>query len=341
MSQEKIGLASDNYAPAHPRILEALSEANKGWASPYGLDPWTLHFQKLMEDVFGPCRALLVPTGTGANVLGLTLACKRYESVLCSAIAHLLHQEAGAAEAAGIKLLSVPHRAGKIIPEEIFKRLELEKSVGHHATMPRLLSITQSTEVGTVYSLNELKALAKLCKQENLFLHMDGSRLYNAAVALKTSLRALTQDLDLLSLGGTKNGLMGAEALLIFNPALQQGCDYLQKQTLQLPSKMRYFAAQYIAFFEDDLWRTLAEQANERARELANFLEEIPEVAINFPVETNQIFFSVPSHWITQIQKSIECYLWDASKHELRFVTSWSTTPKDLTTARTTFKNLL
>ena len=344
MIQEKICLASDNFTMAHPLIIEAISDANKGYAPAYGLDPWTAKAEELIHKAFNSKpKVLIVPTGTGANVLALKLCCKRYQSVICSDIAHIHSQETGAAEAiVGCKLLPIPHQNGKISPSLIIQKLQTERAFGKHATAPGVLSITQPTEVGTVYSLDELQALATLCKEEHLLLHMDGSRLYNAAVRLNTPLDELTQgiSLDILSLGGTKNGLMCAEALLIFHPTLQEGADHLHKQNLQLLSKMRYLSAQYIPFFQKGLWQTLAMQANERATEISAIIQSIPHLSLNYPVETNQIFFSAPPSWIPLIQEKIYCHVWDKERNELRFVTSWNTTKEEVEHVRLLFSQM-
>lgn len=333
MSREMIYLASDNLAAVHPIIMNALVDANKGYASPYGEDNWTKDAEILFQEILGtPCKILFVPTGTGSNVLALHLACKKHESVICSDIAHLHHQESGAAEAiVGCKLITVPHLGGKLTPENVLKRLRYERAFGRHSTSPRVLSITQPTEVGTVYTLSELNELSKLCKEENLLLHMDGSRLYNAIVNLKVSFKEICHNkIDLLSLGGTKNGLMYGELLAIFNPLIQEGAEHLQKQTLQLMSKMRFLTAQYMAFFENDLWKSLALHANQKAKALASILEAIPSFSLSYPVQTNQIFVTVPRHLIPLIQEKIVCYLWNDEKNELRFITSWATTDKDI-----------
>ncbi len=334
MTQEKICLASDNFTAVHPSVMEAISEANRGYAPSYGSDMWTAQAEELIQHaVKAKPKVIIVPNGTGANVLGLKLACRRHESVICTDIAHLHYQESGAAEAiVGCKLLTVPHQGGKITPEGIVKKLKTERAFGKHSTSPRVLSITQPTEVGTVYTLEELKALSKLCKEEDLLFHMDGSRLYNAAVHLKVSLAEIVRgaSLDLLSLGGTKNGLMCAESLLIFNPALQQGADHLHKQNLGLLSKMRYLSAQYIPFFKNELWHALATHANQRAQELATIIKKISHLAISYPVETNQIFFTAPAAWTPLIQEKILCYPWDKEKNEIRFIASWNTTEKEV-----------
>lgn len=341
---KKVALASDNGSSAHPLIMRAVMEANEGEALSYGADRWTLEAQQLIRETFKrDCKVLIVPTGTGANVLALTLCCERHESVICTDISHINYQESGAAEAiVGCKLVTVPHRQGKVTPKELLKRLQRERAFGCHSTSPRLLSITQPTEVGTIYSLEELDALAFCCKEEGLLLHIDGSRLYNAAVSLKRGLDELLGSLgvSILSLGGTKNGLMGAEALLLFDPMLAPGADYLQKQTLQLMSKMRYLSAQYIPFFKEELWRTLAKQANQKAQEIASILEAIPSVSWSYPVETNQLFFVPPPAWIPFLQERISCHLWDREKGELRFIASWNTSEEDVSAVYSIFSQL-
>lgn len=344
MSQKKICLASDNWAPAHPLILEAIVEANRDSAPSYGSDAWTEAAQKLIQKAFKvPCRVFIVPSGTGANIFGLKLACRRYESILCTDIAHIQYQESGAAESViGSKLLIVPHEEGKITPKALLKKIKNERAFGKHSTFPKVLSITQPTEVGTLYTLEELASLAKLCKEENLLLHIDGSRFYNAAAALQISLSEIIDIAhpDLLSLGGTKNGLMGAEALLIFNTALEEGSDHLHKQTLQLVSKMRYLSAQYIPFFSNELWRTLAAHANQKAQEIAVIVTSTPHLSLSYPVETNQIFFTAPSSWISRIQENISCYPWDQEKNEVRFIASWYTSEEDIRSLEMIFKKI-
>lgn len=334
MSSKKVCLASDNWGPSHPLVIQAVIDANEGSVPSYGSDPWTDKAEKTIQETFkSQCKVFIVPTGTGANVLALSLSCRRHESIICTDIAHIQHQESGSTEAlVGCKLLTAPHQNGKITPESVVKKLKSERAFGKHSTSPRVLSITQPTEVGTVYQLEELSSLSDLCKKENLLLHIDGSRLYNAVVSLKTTLDAIvnSSQLDLLSLGGTKNGLMGAESLLIFNPDLENGCDHLQKQTLQLPSKMRYFSAQYIPFFKNNLWQTLAINANQKAQEIASIIKASPHLSLSYPVETNQIFFTAPTAWIPLIQEKIFCYLWDQEKNEIRFITSWNTSEQDV-----------
>lgn len=344
MPQKKICLASDNWTPAHPLIIKAITEANEGYAPSYGSDAWTEEAGSLIQKVFkSRCKVFIVPTGTGANIFALRLCCKVYESVVCTDIAHIQYQESGASEALiGCKLLTVQNKAGKVTPDEIIKKLKKERAFGKHSTSPRVLSITQPTEIGTVYTLEELKVLSKLCKEENLLLHIDGSRLYNAAVSLNASLHEIAEaaQVDILSLGGTKNGLVGAEALLIFNSHLQEGSDHLQKQMLQLLSKMRYLSAQYIPFFKNDLWHTLAIQANQKAQEIASIIKSTSGLSLSYPVETNQIFFTAPSTWIPMIQEKIFCHTWDAEKNEVRFIASWITSEQDVKEIRTILSDI-
>lgn len=334
MPTKKIPLASENWGAAHPSILKGIIDANVGDAPPYGTDPWTAEAQKMIQEAFKrPCQVYFIPTGTGSNVLALKLACRRHESIICTDIAHINCQESGATEAIlSCKLLTIPHHQGKATPEAVVKKLKTERILGKHATSPKVLSITQPTEIGTVYTLEELKALSELCQKENLFLHIDGSRLYNAAVSLNVTLDEMIKDVhvDVLSLGGTKNGLLGAEALLIFNPTLIEGSDYQQKQTLQLPSKMRFLAVQYIEFFKNELYSTLATQSNQKAQEIASIIRKVPSLSLSYPVDTNQLFFTAPISWIPLIQEKIACYLWNEERNELRLIASWDTSKQHI-----------
>jgi threonine aldolase len=329
-----ISLASDNWSPAHPLVMEAVVQANQGFAAAYGLDEWTQEAVKVIQSLFRrDSKAHILPTGTGANLLALKQGCRSHESVLCTDISHINYHEAGAAEAlVGCKLLAIPHLNGKLSLDRLVKRLENERSGGKHSTYPRLVTIAQPTEVGTLYTLDELRELAKICKQHDLLLHMDGSRLYNAAAALETSLNELVDaaSADLLSLGGTKNGLMGAEALVIFNQELWNGSEIMQKQTLQLASKMRYLSAQYIPFLQNELWRELAMNANRRAQEIASLVKRGPQLQLTYPVESNQIFFTLPPAWVSPLQEEVKCGLWRREPCEIRFVTSWNTTSEEV-----------
>lgn len=344
MITQKISLASDNCSGAHPEIMRALLEANDGYAPSYGADPWTLEAEQLIQSALKrPCKILFLPTGTGANVFALKLLCRAPDSVICTDIAHINYQESGAPEAiVGCKLVTAPHQLGKITPEELMKKLRGERAFGKHSTRPKVLSIAQPTEVGTVYTIDELKALSKLCKDESLYFHVDGSRFYNAAVALGVDLHDMIAAAkpDILSLGGTKNGLVGAEALVIFNDAFVDGSDFLQKQTLQLLSKMRFLSAQYIPYFKNKLWLALAQNANQKAREIATILVEIPKIKLSYPVETNQIFFEAPAELLPRIQEEIICLPWNRDRNEIRFIASWNTSSQDVAELREIFAKL-
>jgi threonine aldolase len=253
------------------------------------------------------------------------------------------YQESGAAESiAGCKLITVLHKNGKAVPEEIVRKLLKERAFGKHSTCPRILSIAQPTEVGTVYTIDELKTLSILCREQNLLLHMDGSRIYNAAVFLDSALDQITSaaSVDLLSIGGTKNGLMFAEALLVMNSSLLAGCEHLQKQALQLVSKMRYLSAQYIPFFKNGLWHQLASHANQKAGEIADLIRDTPGLSLSYPVETNQIFFTAPAAWVPLIQEKILCYPWDAEKNEIRWIASWNTSEKEVASVKTILNHI-
>ncbi|MEM7174957.1 MAG: beta-eliminating lyase-related protein [Chlamydiota bacterium] len=334
MNRSHIYLASDNWAPAHPAILQSVIEANNGYSEPYGSDKWTAEAERQIQRAFDvDCKVFIVPTGTGANVFALRLAIARHESIICSDIAHIQYQESGAAEALiGCKLLTVPHEKGKISREAVMDRLQSEKAFGKHGTFPRVLSITQPTEIGTIYTLNELRSLAQLCQEEHLLLHIDGCRIYNAAISLQVSLQKMIHAAhpDLVCIGGTKNGCLAAEAVLVLNPNLYHGSDHLHKQTLQLFSKTRYISAQYISFFEKGLWKDCATQANQRAKELGLLIEANPQLSLSYPVETNQVFFTAPESWISRIQEKIVCYIWNQKKREIRWITSWNTLIQDV-----------
>ena len=340
----KVCLSSDNWAKVHPQVMQSIIQANEGNAAPYGGDDWTKVAEILIQKTFGKsCKVFFVPSGTATNVLALKIACKRHESIICTDIAHIHVQETGAVESIiGCKLLTVPHQNGKVTPESVLKKLKTERAFGKHSTTPSILSITQPTEIGTVYTLDELQALSNLAQEEHLLLHMDGSRLYNAVAKLETTLSEIAafSNVDILSLGGTKNGLMGTEALLIFNPLLEKGSDHLHKQTLQLMSKMRYLAAQYIPFFTDELYQKLASHANSCAKKIAAIIQTIPQLKLSYKVETNQIFFTAPPEWIPHIQEKIACYLWSFEKSEIRLITSWTTSDEDIHKVKTIFTSL-
>jgi threonine aldolase len=326
------GFASDNAAGVHPTVLEAISAANVGHAFGYGHDSWTAHAESLLRREFGShVRPFLVWGGTAANVLSLRACCRPWEAVICSASAHLNVDETGAPEAvAGVKLLTAASAEGKLSAELIDA---LIVRIGdEHAVQPRVVSISQSTEMGSLYRPEEVEAIAELVHSRGLVLHMDGARLCNAAAALGTSLAEASTSLgvDVLSFGGTKCGLLGAEAVVFADPALATGFEFLRKQSLQLASKMRFLAAQFEALLRDELWRSLASNANAMAARLAAALEGLPGVTIARPVEANAVFVVLPVKTISRLQEQFDFYVWDEKTGEVRFMCAWDTTPEDV-----------
>jgi threonine aldolase len=326
------GFASDNSATIHPEVLEAIVRANVGHSFGYGHDPLTERLAERFGEHFGPdARAFPVWGGSGANVLCLRAACRPWDAVICTQTAHMNVDECGAPEAiAGVKLLTVPTDEGKLTPDTV---MPLIVRIGdEHAVQPRLISISQSTELGTVYSVEETRALAELAHSNNMLLHVDGARLSNAAAALGTSLAAVTVDagVDLLSLGGTKNGLLGAEAVVFLRPELAEGFEYLRKQSLQLASKMRFLSAQLDALLSKDLWLRNAGHANAMATRLADGLGAIDGVSITKPVQSNAIFARLDRPAIDSLQAQFDFYMWDEHRDEVRWMCSWDTTEEDV-----------
>jgi threonine aldolase len=326
------GFASDNSATIHPEVLTAIAAANSGHAFGYGHDAYSEAVQARFEQAFGDgAQAFLVFNGTGANVLCLRAACRPWEAVICSPTAHLQVDEGGAPEAiAGLKLLLAEAVDGKLTPETadaLIVRIGDE-----HQVQPRVVSITQSTELGTVYSLDEVRALAELVHARGLLLHMDGARLANAAAALGCSLREASFDcgVDLLSFGGTKNGLLAGEAVVVRDPALASGLVFLRKQSMQLASKMRFLAAQFDALLTDELWRRNAAHANAMAARLAAAVGSLEGVRITRPVQANAVFAIVPAPARAALLEQFDFYAWDEAAGEVRWMCSWDLTEADV-----------
>lgn len=290
------GFGSDNNAGVHPAVMAALAAANQGHVPGYGDDPYTRAAVDLFRGIFGEAaQVFFVFGGTGANVLGLAAGLEPYQSVICAATAHINVDECGAPERfTGCKLLDLPAPGGKLTPEGVEAALVGVGDV--HVAQPRIVSITQPTELGTLYTPGEVAALARMAHSRGLLLHMDGARIANAAAALDEPVRAFTSDagVDLLSFGGTKNGMMYGEAVVLLRPDLAQRAAFLHKQTMQLPSKMRFIAAQFSALLADGLWLKNARHANAMAQRLANGIEQIPGLRVAFPVQANAVFFHAP-----------------------------------------------
>ncbi len=327
--------ASDNSASTHPEVLAAIMAANEGHALAYGADRWTASALALFQAEFGEgSAAYLVLGGTGANVVGLGALLRPWEAVLCATTAHINVDECGAPERfLGCKLLPLATPDGKLRPEMIRAAVGGlgEDHQAHHAR-PRVISVSQSTEYGTVYTPDELRALSDVAREFGLLFHMDGARLSNAAAALDLPLRALTADVgvDVLSFGGTKNGAMGAEAVVMFDPALDEALRFGRKQATQLPSKMRYVAAQFEALLRDGLWRRNAAHANRMARRLARGAAEVPGITITQPVDANAVFARLPRGRIAPLQERRSFYIWDEAGSEVRWMCSFDTTEGDV-----------
>jgi threonine aldolase len=326
------GFASDNAATVHPEVLAAIGEANIGHAYGYGHDPLTERLAERFAAHFGEqARAYPVWGGTAANILCLRAVCRPWEAAICASTAHLNVDECGAPEAiAGVKLLAVEGEDGKLTPA-VVERL-IVRVGDEHAVQPRVVSISQATELGTLYTPDEILRLGELVHARDMLLHIDGARLGNAAAALGTSLRGIATDVgvDLLSFGGTKNGLLGAEAVVFLAPELGGGFEYLRKQSLQLASKMRYLSAQLDALLTDELWLRNASQANAMASRLAARVRELPGVTITRPVQANAVFARLPHEAIEVLQRDYDFYVWDEHTDEVRWMCSWDTTEEDV-----------
>jgi len=328
----KRSFASDNNAGVHPEIIEALKAANEGHVVAYGDDPFTERATKIFQKHFGRDIAVFfVFGGTGANVLGLKAITNSYEAVVCAETAHINVDECGAPEKfTGCKLLSVRTPDGKLRVEQIKPFLH---GVGfEHHVQPRVISVSQATEMGTVYTKSELKTLARFAHDHNMLLHVDGARIANAAVSLNANLKEITADagVDVLSFGGAKNGMMYGEAVVFFDQKLASDFKYIRKQGMHLPSKMRFISAQFETLLGGDLWRRSAAHANRMARVLATELEKIPQIKITQPVEANGVFAEIPAKYVPALQKKYFFYVWNEETSECRFMASFDTTEDDI-----------
>jgi threonine aldolase len=327
---QRKSFGSDNHAGAHDAVVRALARANTADVPSYGADPWTGRATATLSAAFGALGgAYLVVTGTAANVLGLSLLLRPFEGVICAESAHVNVDECGAPERIlGSKLLTVPTTDGKLTPELIGTRLAGRGD--EHRVQPRAVTISQVTELGTCYSLAELKSLGEFCRAEGLRLYLDGARLANAAAHLGCSLADLAGCADVLSFGGTKNGAVGAEAVVVMAEELAADVPFLRKQQGQLVSKMRYLAAQFEALLDGDLWLHNARQANAMARRLAEGVTGVPGVTLWQPVESNAVFAALDPAHIARLHQDWHFYVWDASAHVVRWMTAFDTTEADV-----------
>jgi threonine aldolase len=331
MTEPRRALASDNWAGAHPEVIAAMAEASAGHATAYGYDPWTERAVARFREHFGDVEVFWAFNGTGANVTALQSCVQRWGAVVCPATAHIATDECGAPERflGGAKLLTVDTPDGKLTPALVEPLLH---GFGEeHHSQPQALSITQCTELGTVYTAEEVRALADLAHARGMRLHMDGARIANAAASLGLPLRAFTGDagVDVLSFGGTKNGAVLAEAVVFFDAGLARDFRYVRKQSAQLASKSRFIAAQFLALFEGDLWLRSASHANEVTARLAEGLRAM-SVTITQEPQANEIFAILPSAVIEPLQDLCAFYVWNESTGEVRLVTSWDTTAEDI-----------
>jgi threonine aldolase len=318
---------SDNHAGAHPAVLRALIQANAGSAVAYGDDPLTERVTARVADTFGAAGGVyFVFNGSGANVVGLSLMLRPYEAVICPAGAHLNVDECGAAERVlGSKLLTIPAPNGKLTPELVATRLHGRGDP--HRAQPRAVAIAQVTELGTCYTLAELSALSQFCRANDLLLYLDGARLANAAATLDCDLADLAAHADVLSFGGTKNGAVCAEAVVVMRPGLAPDAPFQRKQLMQLASKMRYLAAQFDALLDGQLWRQNARHANQMAQRLADGVGAVPGVRLHQPVESNAVFAELAPDLIASLHREWIFQVWDNELNVVRWMAAFDTSP--------------
>ncbi len=324
---------SDNLAGTHPLVMQAMADANVGHALAYGEDPYTAEAQARVCQLFGGdgVEAHFVFNGTAANVLSAAAVTAPFQAVLCSDTSHIHWDECGAIERfVGCRVLALPSKGGKLTPASLDQIAE-----GHaepHQSKPRLLSITQVTEMGTLYTPEEVRALADAAHDRGWLLHMDGARLANAAASLELPPRSFTVDagVDLLSLGLTKTGAMMAEAVVMFGSEASHSFPYVRKQGLQLASKMRFISAQFLAMLTDDLWLQLASHANQMAQRLRVSVSGIPGVEFIHPTQANGVFVRLDPERMKQLLREVTFAVWDPHRGEARWMTAWDTTPEDV-----------
>lgn len=323
---------SDNNSGAHEKIIKALCQANEGHDYPYGYDAYTVQLNRRLKEIFGPnCESFPVLNGTGANVIGLSSMLSSYEGVICSDLAHIHVDECGAFEKfTGSKLLQVPSKEGKIHLDTLAEHMA---GLGdEHRVQPKVISISQMTEMGTCYTPAEIKEIADFAHEHGMYLHLDGARLANAAVALGVSFPAMTFDagLDILSFGGTKNGMIFGEVILTCHEALAQKLLFLRKQGMHLVSKMRYISAQFLAYLEGDLWHENAAHANQMGQRLKEGLMELEGVSMMEGLLGNMLFLTIPKAWHQALYEVSPFYVIDEKTHQIRLVTSFDTTQAEV-----------
>lgn len=327
----KRGFASDNNSGVHPAILTAIQKANTGHVTGYGDDIYTKQAIEKFREVFGEeIDVYFCFNGTGANVLSISTLNRSFHSVICPSTAHIMVDECGAPEKiSGCKIIGIDTPDGKLTPELVMPHLH---GFGfEHHSQPGIISISQATELGTIYNPEELKALTQLAHQYNMYVHMDGARIANAAISLDLSFAEITRNLgiDVLSFGGTKNGMLMGEAVVFFNKELSANAKYIRKQSAQLYSKMRFVSAQFLAYFENGLWKENALHSNRMAQLLANEVKKLG-IQITQKVEANGVFAILDDNIRNQLQKEYFFYPWDENRHEVRWMTSFDTQEEDI-----------
>lgn len=325
------GFGSDNHAGVHPILMKAISAANADHAPSYGTDEWSARAKTIFKEHFGPkAETHFVFNGTGANVTALRSMILPWQSCLVSSQSHLNVDECGAPDVFAGKLISLPTTDGRLSLNQLQGAL-IRQGDQHFAQM-RAVSLTQPSELGTCYSLAEIAAICDWAHKNQLYVHVDGARLANAVASLKTTFSEmiLQTGVDIVSLGGTKNGLMMGEAVIILNPALQSQFSYIRKQSMQLPSKTRYIAAQFETYLGTELWKEIANHSLAMAKLLRESVEGVDSVKITQPTESNAVFACIPKPWVSQLREKYFFYVWDAASTECRWMTSWDTASEDI-----------
>ncbi len=336
--QNLISFGSDNHSGVHPQILDAMFSANNKYAASYETDEDSTKLKKWIQQNWGATDSHLVFNGTAANVLAISTALRSHQAVLCSDISHLNVDECGAPEKLlGCKLIPIPHRDGKIPLSEISQFLI--RRGDQHASQIKMISITQPTELGTVYTLEELQQLRELCDREKLFLHIDGARLANACVHLQCDFKDILKFADVASVGGTKNGLLFGELVVIMTASLNQDFKFIRKQAMQLPSKTQFMARAFLAYLQTQLWRDIAIHQSLLTKDMAQKIKEL--VPVNYPVESNAVFCCLPKDIVKALREEFFFYVWNEHTFECRLMTSFCTTQEEIDLFVTKLKTLL
>ncbi len=332
MDFEPKGFGSDNHASVHPKVIEAIIAANVNHAHSYGMDALTEGIEKIVETQFGKqSKMFFVFNGTAANILALKSCTQTFQSVLCSDVAHIHVDECGGPEIhGGYKLITIPSVNGKLTLESL--KSHLIRRGDQHYSQVKTVSLTQPTELGTCYTTAEIKAICDWAKAENLYVHIDGSRFANACVSLHKTFSQMTTELgvDVLSFGGTKNGLLGAEMVVFLNPTIGNDFKFLRKQLGQLPSKSRFLAAQFEAYFKNELWKSIAQSSLNSARLFSKELTLKTKIVPEYPVESNAVFIKLPKNWVKELKKERFFYVWDEASFVCRIMFSWDSIESEI-----------